>query len=230
MKKKERKCLIKTVGGIDDPAFTNELIKSNGTDLIGMARAFIADPDWTEKARLDLTDDIRPCIRCLHCLDFCESPESSGNMSYCSVNPRRPFIPEPRHMIADKAVKTVTVIGGGDAGCELTIQLQTMGKTVDLIGAADQLMKFSKDFWENKVFTEFFLNHEYRPDLKNFDDLKPVNNVRAHPNAMRSEITADGVSYIESFFVSDLFSLKRMPYQQLRAKIGTATLHQRFLS
>lgn len=321
IKKKERKCLIETVGGIDDPVFANELIKTGGADLVGMARAFIADPDWAEKARKDVPEDIRPCIRCLHCLDFCEPLDSAGSMSYCSVNPRRAFIKEMPAVIGDGKAKRVAVIGGGpsgmlsaieiadrghqvilferekklggrlefadfiqfkqgvkrfrdylirqvekrenieirlgiivteaaiasivpdviivatgaekfipdikgvdcdivihasdvfkrtdeigervvvigggDVGCELTIQLQTMGKKVHLIEAADRLMKFSKGFWEDKVFTEFFLYHEYRPDLKSFDDLKAVDNVCVHLNAMCSEITETGVYYAD---------------------------------
>ena len=89
----------------------------------------------------------------------------------------------------------VVIIGGGDVGCELTIQLQTMGKTVDLIEAEDKLMKYSMGFWEDKVFTEFFLTHEYRADLKNFDDLKEVNSVHVHLQSKCRCITEEGVLY-----------------------------------
>lgn len=314
------KCMIETIGGIDSPAFANEMIKSGGADLVGMARGFIADPDWAEKVKQNHPEDVRPCIRCLHCLDFCEPLDSSNSMSYCSVNPRRAFITEPEPIInysgskqvavigggpagmlaaieicdrghhvtliekdsklggrlefADfikfkKGIKNyrdylicqvekrkdikvclnteadaqllesmgpdaiivatgatkfvppikgvdssivihaadvfkrtneigdkVVVIGGGDVGCEITIQLQTMGKTVDLIETEDKLMKFSKDFWENKVFTEFFLKHEYKEKLKSFDDLKEVDTVKIHLSAKCTEITEQGV-YLE---------------------------------
>lgn len=314
------KCLIETIGGIDNPEFANELVKSGAVDLVGMARGFIADPDWAEKVKQDRIEDVRPCIRCLHCLDFCEPLDSSGSMSYCSVNPRRAFITEPKPILndgkkkkvavigggpagmlaaieisdrghdviliekeeklggrlefadfirfktgirnyrdylirqvekrsnielmlattadeallqkmepdaivvasgatkfvpnikgADKANvihaadvfkhtdrigQKVVVIGGGDVGCELSIQLQTMHKNVDLIEAEDRLMKFSKGFWEDKVFTEYFLTHEYTPDLKNFDDVKEVDNVHIHLSAKCTEITDEGV-YIE---------------------------------
>ena len=310
-------CLIETIGGIDDPAFANEVIRSGGADLVGMARGFIADPDWVEKVRQNHPDDVRPCIRCLHCLDFCEPLESSGSMSYCSVNPRRAFIHEPAPIISyggkknvavigggpagmlaaieiadrghqvilvEKEVKLggrlefadfitfkrgvknyreylkrqvakreniqvllnteanrelleamapdaiivatgatkftpaikgignkkvihaaelfkrtdeigekVVVIGGGDVGCEITIQLQTMGKTVDLIETEDRLMKYSKDFWENKVFTEFFLKHEYKPELKSFDDLRDLDSVHIHLRTSCTEIRDEGV-------------------------------------
>lgn len=322
IKKKDRKCLIETVGGIDDPEFANGVIQSGGADLVGMARAFIADPDWGEKAKRDSGADIRPCIRCLHCMDFCEPLDQAGSMSYCSVNPRRAFLGDmptvmddgikkkvavigagPAGMLsaieiadrghdvvlferceklggrlefadfltfkrgvkkyrdylirqvkkrqdridvrygiaADESViealapdaivvatgaqkfvpaikgvdlpsvihaadlfrrtddigERVVVIGGGDVGCEITIQLQTMGKTVDVIEMEDALMKHSADFWENKIFTEYFMTHEYKPDLRNFDGLQEVKNVSVHLNAHCTEITERGVAYTD---------------------------------
>ncbi|MCI6043940.1 NAD(P)/FAD-dependent oxidoreductase [bacterium] len=310
-------CLIETIGGIDDPAFANEMIRSGGSDLVGMARGFIADPDWVEKVKQNHPEDVRPCIRCLHCLDFCEPLDSSNSMSYCSVNPRRAFITEPMPIInysgsknvavigggpagmlaaieiadrghnvtliekdsklggrlefadfiqfkrgiknyreylkrqitkrdnikvllnttadgklldslepdtiivatgaskfvpdikgkdnklvihaadlfkrTDEIGNKVVVIGGGDVGCEITIQLQTMGKTVDLIETEDKLMKYSKDFWENKTFTEFFLKHEYKLDINSFDGLKEIDYVNIHLNTNCTEITDKGV-------------------------------------
>lgn len=93
--------------------------------------------------------------------------------------------------------KKVAVIGG-DVGCEITIQLQTMGKTVDVIEAEDALMKHPGDFWENRIFTEYFMTHEYKPDLRNFDDLQKVERVSVHLNATCTEITEQGVAYVDS--------------------------------
>lgn len=314
-------CPVETVGGINDPYYANELIKNGVADLVGMARSFIADPDWAEKARLGHAEDIRPCIRCLHCMDFCEPLDSSGSVSHCSVNPRRVFheplepvyrsgLPknvvvigggpagmnaaveladqgnqvtlleqgeklggrlsfadflrfkdgvrryreylirqvEKRKAItvrlncrADRALvqelhpdaivvavgaekflppvpgvekknvihasdvfgcpekigDRVVVIGGGDVGCELTIQLQIMQKQVVLVEAADRLMKFSKGFWEEKVFTEFFMTHEYPETFASFDDLEEISRVQVHLNSFCSEITDTGVYFTD---------------------------------
>ncbi len=38
------------VGGIEDPAYANKIIKSGQVDLVAVGRAQLSDPDWAEKA------------------------------------------------------------------------------------------------------------------------------------------------------------------------------------
>lgn len=93
------------------PELAEEIISQGKADLIGMARALIADPEFPKKAKEGRREEIRPCIVCCRCLDRLFNFESL----YCSVNPRvgreAEWLPEP----APK-VKKVVVIGGGPAG------------------------------------------------------------------------------------------------------------------
>ena len=77
--------LVEAIGAINDPEQAEEIIASGAADFVGMARSMIADPNWTRKARCGHADDIRPCIRCIRCMDA----NSRTAVGECTVNPRR---------------------------------------------------------------------------------------------------------------------------------------------
>jgi len=49
-------------GKIPTPAIASALLERGQADLIGLARALLADPDWPRKARLGRQDDIVRCV------------------------------------------------------------------------------------------------------------------------------------------------------------------------
>ena len=137
--KKNANCFIETIGGINSPELADQLIKTGVADFVGMARTFIADPDWGEKARQGKPGDIRPCIRCLHCMDFCEPLDSSRSISYCSVNPRRVFTVQPDSILGSEYKKNVAVIGGGPAGLVAAMEIADKGHKVTLLEKSNKL-------------------------------------------------------------------------------------------
>lgn len=52
------------VGGLTDPDFVEEQLRSGRIDCAAMSRQLTADPDWPRKVREDRTREIRRCIRC----------------------------------------------------------------------------------------------------------------------------------------------------------------------
>lgn len=99
---------------INDPWLAAELINDGVADLVGVARGMIADPEFVNKVKDGLAEDIRPCIGCNQgCLDAI----FSGGSVACLVNARAGK--EARHkLVPTVQPKRVLVVGGGPAGLE----------------------------------------------------------------------------------------------------------------
>ncbi len=133
------KIVVETIGGINDPEMADRLVREGYVDLVGMARSFIADPNWAEKARLGHPEDIRPCIRCLRCLNYANPPQTGT--SICSVNPRRimPHPLAPSEYAPMERKKNVAVIGGGPAGMAAAVELANKGHQVTVYEKSEKL-------------------------------------------------------------------------------------------
>ncbi|OLO26612.1 hypothetical protein BTR23_22585 [Alkalihalophilus pseudofirmus] len=107
---------------------TAELILSEGAaDLIGMARALIADPEWPAKVQSGRESEIIPCIACnQECRAF------DPNL-FCTVNPitGREHELNPRINLSEHP-KAIAVIGGGPAGLEAAKVAAQRGHSVVL--------------------------------------------------------------------------------------------------
>jgi len=104
---------VVAVGSITDPERADSILEEGKADLVAMGRAFIADPYWPRKAREGRWQDIRPCIRCNHCI----ARLKEGKGIKCSVNVWVGQEGEERGTKA-KQPRRVLVIGGGPAGME----------------------------------------------------------------------------------------------------------------
>jgi 2,4-dienoyl-CoA reductase (NADPH2) len=99
---------------INDPGLAEQILEEDRADIVGMARAFIADPRILNKASRGRPQDIRHCIACNQgCFDhvFMLAPIT------CMVNPRVNRERETELVPATEK-KKVLVAGGGPAGME----------------------------------------------------------------------------------------------------------------
>ena len=141
---------IGVVGGIGDPALAEKILSEGMADYVLMARAFIADPQWGEKTRALKEDEIRPCIKCLRCLDIAagrvntskdvlQDFVNASKHNGCTVNPVY-----GRQMLMQcyppaKRSKKVVIVGGGPAGMQAAIQARARGHEVILFEAGEKL-------------------------------------------------------------------------------------------
>lgn len=126
---------ILTLGAFQDPAIIEQALADGKADIVAMARGTIADAALVTKARDGLEDEIIPCIRCLHCLDY-----SRARTFACAVNPTigRELRLESLTIPAGEK-KRVVVIGGGPSGMQAAVVARQRGHEVILLERAGEL-------------------------------------------------------------------------------------------
>ena len=120
---------------INDPLVAEEVLRQGAGDLVGMARAFLADPQILEKAKEGRLQDIVHCIGCAQaCFDhvFMMRPVS------CMLHPRSGREFEIREDKAPRP-KKVWVIGGGPGGMMAASTAARRGHDVTLFEEKEQL-------------------------------------------------------------------------------------------
>lgn len=120
---------------INDPQVANDVIARGDADMISMARPFLADAEFINKAAAGKPEMINTCIGCNQaCLDH----TFSGIRSTCLVNPRACYELE-RNLIPTTKPKKVAVVGAGPAGLSAATALAERGHQVDLFDKASEI-------------------------------------------------------------------------------------------
>tara|TARA_B100000446_G_scaffold38056_3_gene33428 strand:- start:32700 stop:34649 length:1950 start_codon:yes stop_codon:yes gene_type:complete len=126
---------VVTSNRINTPEKAEEVLEAGHADMISMARPFLADADFMNKAEEDRSLDINTCIGCNQaCLDHI----FSGKMTSCLVNPRACFETE-LNLVPTTNVKKLAVIGAGPAGLAFATSAAERGHQVTLFDAADEI-------------------------------------------------------------------------------------------
>ena len=129
-------------GRMEDPAFAEKAISSGEIDGIGVARQWLADPEWLNKAREGREEDIRPCIACHNgCfgISLVRTPVSRGMMmAHCAVNPTAMEETE-WNLVPAESKKRIAVVGGGIGGMESARILSLRGHNVTLFEKSGEL-------------------------------------------------------------------------------------------
>ncbi|HWR23823.1 MAG TPA: FAD-dependent oxidoreductase [Feifaniaceae bacterium] len=122
-------------GRLDDPDLAAKLVSEGRFDFVGIARAFLADPDYVNKVEKGDIADIRPCIACHN---GCLAKIFVGQPLTCAVNPAV-FREEELRIVKTGHPKKVAVIGGGVAGMEAARITAERGHKVSLYEKTDEL-------------------------------------------------------------------------------------------
>ena len=120
---------------LNTPETVEEILRDEHCDLAYLARPFLADPDFVNKAGNGESDQINVCIACNQaCLDYIFKAKAAT----CLVNPRAGHETDLQITPADNS-KRIAVIGGGAAGMAAAGIAGARGHNVTLFEANEQL-------------------------------------------------------------------------------------------
>ena len=120
---------------INTPEVAEQVLAENDADMVSMARPFLADPEFVNKAAAGKADEINTCIGCNQaCLDH----TFGGKLTTCLVNPRACHETELNY-IATTAVKKIAVVGAGPAGLAAATVAAERGHQVTLFDSASEI-------------------------------------------------------------------------------------------
>ena len=118
-------------GRITDPHMAERALAEGQVDLVGMTKAHIADPHLVNKLWEGRAEEIRPCVRCLHCLKM-----EPVNCIYNPLTGREREWSTPARAVTGKRV---VIVGAGPAGMEAAIAAAGRGHRVAVLEKAEAI-------------------------------------------------------------------------------------------
>lgn len=132
-----KKAKVSAVGTLHSIENCEHILANGWADFTAMCRGFIADPEMPVKAARNQRDQIRPCLRCMLCMERVSSWTTLG----CSANPyagRELEFPKGKvEKVSDP--KKVMVVGGGLAGLQTAWTGTELGHDVTVFEKTDKL-------------------------------------------------------------------------------------------
>lgn len=133
--KEELSIPLITSNRINMPETAEQVLAEGHADLVSMARPFLADPEWVNKASENKSDQINTCIGCNQaCLDHVFQQKVAS----CLVNPRACHETELNYLPTEHR-KKIAVIGAGPAGLAASTIAAQRGHEVVLFDADKEI-------------------------------------------------------------------------------------------
>lgn len=120
---------------INTPEIGEQIIASGQADMVSMARPFLADPEFVNKAAANTPELINTCIGCNQaCLDHTFALKRAT----CLVNPRACYETEINFLPTENK-KRIAVMGAGPAGMAFSVYAAMRGHHVVLFEAKSEV-------------------------------------------------------------------------------------------
>lgn len=124
-----------TTNRINMPSVAEKVLAEGDADMVSMARPFLADADFVNKAAADKENEINTCIGCNQaCLDH----TFSMKLTSCLVNPRACHETELTY-VKTASPKRIAVVGAGPAGLAAATVAAERGHQVTLFDGSDKI-------------------------------------------------------------------------------------------
>ncbi|GGD09579.1 NADPH-dependent 2,4-dienoyl-CoA reductase [Halopseudomonas salina] len=124
-----------TTNRINTPEVAEQVLAEGDADMVSMARPFLADPEFVNKAAAGLAEEINTCIGCNQaCLDH----TFGGKLTSCLVNPRACHETELNYLPVTQ-VKKIAVVGAGPGGLSAATVAAQRGHEVTLFDSGDEI-------------------------------------------------------------------------------------------
>ncbi|MBI6703903.1 NADPH-dependent 2,4-dienoyl-CoA reductase [Pseudomonas viridiflava] len=124
-----------TTNRINTPEVAERILSEGDADMVSMARPFLADPEFVNKAAAGQAELINTCIGCNQaCLDH----TFGGKLTSCLVNPRACHETELNYL-PTRRIKKIAVVGAGPAGLAAATVAAERGHQVTLFDSASEI-------------------------------------------------------------------------------------------
>ncbi len=197
------------------PEVAAAAIAEGQLDAMGVARQFLADPEWITKMMADNEAAIRPCICCHNgCFNMAhyngvandQSLTDNMGMARCAINP--PTMQHNKYKIVKAtSAKKVAIIGGGIAGMEAARVLALRGhkpmifEKSDKLGgvfnaaAAPSFKEKDKELlaWYNKEMKDNGVEIRFNTAVTSLDQLKDFDNIIVASGAVANKPRIEGL-------------------------------------
>lgn len=165
-----------TTNRINTPEVAEQVLASGQADMVSMARPFLADENFINKAAANKADEINTCIGCNQaCLDHVFQQKRAS----CLVNPMACYETELVIEKSNKA-KKLAVIGAGPSGLAFSVYATQRGHEVELF---DKIGEIGGQF---NVAKQIPGKEEFYETLRYFTKQLSLHKVKVHLNNEQS--------------------------------------------